>query len=145
MYNIPEKMATEMCLAARARRVQRVLSAIYDERLRDVGVSIGQLDMLVTLLYERSPMRPTDLAREMQLERSTVTRNLTRLQDLGAVEIRVSEGKRDRLIHVTRRGQRLVARAEKGWLRAQADARALLGDTGVKGLELVSDRVARSA
>lgn len=145
MYNIPKRMATEMCLAARARRVQRVLSAIYDERLRDVGISIGQLDMLVTLLYAGSPMRPTDLAREMQLERSTVTRNLARLEDLGAVEIRVSEGKRDRTIHVTRQGQRLVARAETGWLRAQADARALLGDSGVKGLELASDRVARSA
>lgn len=142
MYNIPQRMATEVCLAARARRLNRALSAIYNERLRDVGISIGQLDMLVTLMYAGATMRPIDLAREMQMERSTVTRNLAKLERLGVVEFRSGEGMRDRAIYVTRRGQRVVARAEVGWIDAQNEARALLGERGVRGLEIASEHVA---
>lgn len=134
-------MATEVCLAARARRLNRVLSALYDERLRDAGISIGQLDTLVTLMYSDEPMRAVDLAREMQMERSTVSRNLAKLEALGVVELRSDEGRRDRLIYVTRKGQRVVAGAEAGWADAQNAARALLGERGVRGLEVLSDRV----
>jgi hypothetical protein len=49
---------------------------------------------------------------------------------------------RDRAIYVTRKGLRVVARAEAGWTDAQNKARALLGERGVRGLEVVSERVA---
>jgi DNA-binding MarR family transcriptional regulator len=137
-------MATEVCLAARARRLNRVLSALYDDRLREVGISIGQLDMLVTLMYAGAPTRPIDLAREMQMERSTVTRNLAKLEASGVVELRSGEGKRERLIIVTRKGRRVVAHAEAGWTDAQHKARVLLGERGVRGLEVASERVARA-
>ncbi|MDQ4095291.1 MAG: MarR family transcriptional regulator [Actinomycetota bacterium] len=142
MYNIPERIASEMCLAARSRRINRVLSALYDERLRDLGISVGQLDMLVTLMMAEPAMRPIDLARAMQMERSTVTRNIAKLEALGLVEVRPGTGRRERLLFVTRKGQRLVSRAEAHWTRAQDDAKRLLGSAGVSALETLSQRVA---
>ena len=145
MYNIPPRLRTEMCFAARARRVNRVLSALYDERLAGVGLSIGQLDTLVTLMFAQEPLRPIDLARRMQMERSTVSRNLRKLEALGAVEILLGEARRERLVRVTSAGQRLVARAEKGWAEAQDAARQLLQAAGVDALETLSASVAAAA
>jgi hypothetical protein len=59
--------------------------------------------------------------------------------ELPAETLRSGAGMRDRAIYVTRKGQRVVARAEAGWTDAQNKARALLGERGVRGLEVVSD------
>ena len=128
-------MATDVCLAARARRLNRILSALYDERLRDIGISIGQLDMLVTLLYKGRPLRSIDLAREMSMERSTVSRNVSKLAKAGFVNVTRGGNDRDRLIEVTDLGQDIVARAESGWTEAQRRARGLLGERGSRHLE----------
>lgn len=129
-------------MAARARRINRVLSGLYDERLAGIGLSIGQLDMLVALLLAKRPIRPIDLAREMQMERSTVSRNLAKLEALGAVEILPGHGRRERLVRVTPGGRHLVTRAEAGWAEAQDAARELLQADGVQALQTASARVA---
>jgi DNA-binding MarR family transcriptional regulator len=144
MYNIPDRVAREMCFAARARRLNRVLSALYDDRLRSLGISIGQLDMLVTLMMSGEVMRPAELARAMQMERSTVSRNVAKLEQLRLVEVRQGDGKRDKLLFVTQSGERVVAEAEDGWGQAQEEARSLLGHEGVAALETLTSRAARA-
>jgi DNA-binding MarR family transcriptional regulator len=141
MYNIPQSMASNVCLAARARRLNRVLSSLYDACLRDIGLSIGQLDMLVTLLWVGEPIRSIDLAREMAMERSTVSRNIARLEAMGFVELVSAPDGRERLIRVTKRGETIVARAEAGWSEAQRRAREILGARAARHLEEISDRL----
>src|SRR5918996_5546742 len=142
MYNtsLPGPMAAEPCLAARARQVHRVISRIYDRHLRDLHISIAQLDMLVTLLDAKAPVRPVDLAREMVMERSTVSRNLKRLQDLGLVELSPGATDREHHVSVTQRGRDVVFHAEEPWSQAQRLIKSLLGREAVRALELVSDQ-----
>ena len=44
----PELIAAD-CLAARVRLLSRTITGIYDEALRPLGVTVGQLNILVTV------------------------------------------------------------------------------------------------
>jgi DNA-binding MarR family transcriptional regulator len=144
MYNaLPSTMAAEPCLAATTRRVHRAICGIYHDKLKELGISIGQLDMLVTLLYAGAPVRPIDLAREMLMERSTVSRNLKRLEDLGLLKVLAGSTRREQLVSVTRKGRTLVFRAEARWAEAQRITQSRLGREGVRALELLSERIGR--
>ena len=142
MYNkLPRRLATEACLAARTRRLNRAISAEYDGRLRELGISVAQLDVLVTLLYEGEPVRPADLARSMLMERSTVSRNIARLEALGLVAMSTGSDHREKAIRVTRKGERLVQNAEACWAEAQDAVRKLLGPQGVRAIEMAATRI----
>lgn len=144
MYNtLPSRMRSEACLAAQTRRVHRAICATYDERLQAEGLTIAQLDVLVTLLYLDRPVRPIDLAREMLAQRSTVSRNLKRLESSGFVQLRPGGSARERLVVVTPEGQSIVTRAETAWVEAQEVTRSMLGPEGVQALELMSELVGR--
>jgi DNA-binding MarR family transcriptional regulator len=122
-----------------------VITRLYDDHLQELRISVAQLDILVTLLLARVPIRPIDLSREMLMDRSTVTRNLARLARLGLLELRPGNNGREHLIVVTPKGRRLVRRAETLWAQAQDAARSLLKPDGAAALELVSDRLGKES
>jgi DNA-binding MarR family transcriptional regulator len=113
MYNnstLPPRLRSEACLAARARRVHRALVRLYDDRLRELGITVAQLDILATSLHLGSPLRPIDLSRAMVMERSTVSRNLARLAKRRLIRIAAGKNGREQRIEVTARGRLLSQR-----------------------------------
>lgn len=107
------------CLASRVRYLDRLLSRIYDGALRGHGVTGAQLGMLVAVALA-GPTTPAWVGRRLELEKSTVSRNLARLRAAGLVS---AEGG----LRVTPRGAALVRAAHPAWRRAQRQARAALG------------------
>jgi DNA-binding MarR family transcriptional regulator len=121
------------CLAMRARRVDRVLSRLYDEALRPLGLRGTQLNLLTAIALTQ-PVRPADLARAMQLEKSSLSRNVARLVEQGWVHAGDAPDGRGRELGLTKAGARLLAAAEEAWAGAQRRARAELGDDLVDAL-----------
>ena len=117
------------CLASRVRYLDRVLSRIYDGALRDHGVTGAQLGMLVAVALA-GPTTPAWVGRRLELERSTVSRNLARLRAAGLVS---AEGG----LRVTPRGAALVRAAHPAWQRAQQQARDVLGTHQLRLLSAV--------
>jgi DNA-binding MarR family transcriptional regulator len=115
------------CLASRARHLDRVLARIYDTALRGHGVTGAQLGMLVAIELA-GPTTPAWLGRRLELERSTVSRNLARLQADGLV---VTDGG----VRVTARGAALIRACHPLWREAQQQARAALGEAQARLLE----------
>lgn len=107
------------CLASRARYLDRVLSRIYDGALRPHGVTGAQLGMLVAIALA-GPTTPTWVGRRLELEKSTVSRNLARLR---AARLVTDEGG----LRVTSRGADLIRAAHPAWRQAQRQAREVLG------------------
>lgn len=127
------------CLAARIRRVHRVVTRTYDDALRGCGLTAAQLDVLMTLLTADRGMRRIDLARALEMERSTVTRNLDRLASRGLV---ASTPAADEVrVVVTPAGRAAAERAAGAWFEAQKATRTRLGEEGVAALELLTDRL----
>jgi DNA-binding MarR family transcriptional regulator len=107
------------CLALRARHLERTLSRIYDRALRDVGVTGSQLGMLVAIALMNEPTASA-LGERLDLEKSTVSRNLARLAAVGLVD--VHEG-----LRLTARGTAALRAGHAAWRKAQRQARAQLG------------------
>jgi DNA-binding MarR family transcriptional regulator len=107
------------CLAQRARFLERTLARIYDGALRDVGVTGSQLSMLVAIALLPEPSAAA-VGRRLDLEKSTVSRNLARLVAAGLVSDRAG-------LALTPRGTAALRAGHAAWRTAQRQARARLG------------------
>ena len=82
----PEPAAEIMgaCLAGRTRLLNRAITGLYDEALREAGVTAAQLTTL-SFIHERGPIAPGEIARQLVVEKSTLSRNLARMERKGWV------------------------------------------------------------
>jgi DNA-binding MarR family transcriptional regulator len=146
MYSKPAGAARqalwgEPCLAARVRRVHRVVTRRYDHALARHDLTAAQLDLLMTLLTTEDAVRCIDLARALQMERSTVTRNVQRLRVRGLVASDPGPSGREAQVRVTAAGRAAAEHAAEAWFGVQQEIRARLGDEGVAALELLAHRL----
>jgi DNA-binding MarR family transcriptional regulator len=142
---IDPKLASigQECLARKVRQASRQLTALYDERLRPLGLRSSQMNLLVAIGCH-GEASPADLCRSLDLEKSTVSRNVARMvsQDwLGSN--RGSDGGVS--YRLTRKGRGLLTRAMPAWKKAESEAREFLGTAGVKALEALAKGLAIKA
>ncbi len=122
------------CVLMRARLISRVLTAIYDEALRPLGIGSPQFSLLV-IISEIEPATRAEIGRYHRQDRSTLTRNLRIILSEGwAEEVRAEGGGRGWPIVVTKAGKDLLHKGAPGWRTAQAQAKALLGQGGVTAI-----------
>jgi len=132
MPGVEERIARD-CLAVRLRLLNRAVTRIYDEALRPLGLKVSQMNILVVVGL-RGPIRPVDVGSLLSLEKSTLSRNVQRIVDQGWIEVR--DG-----LRLTRKGSRLLARAEPAWKQAQERAHALLGAKGAAAVKGAAERL----
>ena len=126
------------CLAVRVRLIGRAVSAVYDHAVGGHGVTIAQIS-LMAVLGKVGPCPPSRLGEVLQLERSTVSRNLEILLRNGWVQADSSDAKGVREVSLTAAGRQKLASVMPAWRRAQAEASRLLGDVGVQMVHTVAD------
>jgi DNA-binding MarR family transcriptional regulator len=127
------------CIAVRLRLLNRVITNFYDVALRPLGLKVSQLNILVVTARLRLA-RPAQVCDILQLDSSTLSRNVERMRANGWLEIVPDEDARTQPFRLTPRGNRLIEKAVPAWEDAQRQARELLGDEGIALL----DRAARS-
>ncbi|HEY6475810.1 MAG TPA: MarR family winged helix-turn-helix transcriptional regulator [Polyangia bacterium] len=120
------------CLGSRARRLERMLTRIYDAAVRGQGVTAAQLGMLVAIELG-GPTTAGWVGRRLEIEKSTVSRNLVRLEAAGLVED--ADG-----LRVTARGAAVIHACHPLWKRAQKQAEAALGPPVARLLSAIEDR-----
>jgi DNA-binding MarR family transcriptional regulator len=117
----------DRCLMSSARRLSRVLTAIYDEELRPLGLKPGQLAMLL-VIAKAGPIRRIDIGRITDLDPSTLTRNLSLLlEDDWIDEVTNSNDGRGNPVRITAKGRAIIRTAAAPWKRAQRRACKILG------------------
>ena len=128
------------CLAVRVRLLSRTITAIYDDALRPLGLTAGQLNVLV-VIANRGPVSPGDIARRLNMEKSTVSRNLARMRDNDWITVAAGESGQKQRLTLNRRGKALLERALPAWEDAQTQARALLGQRGADSIRSLGNTV----
>jgi DNA-binding MarR family transcriptional regulator len=122
------------CVLTRTRQIARVLTAIYDEALRPLGINAPQLSLLV-LIAEFGPLSRAALGRKNHHDRSTLSRNLQPLIAQGwVVDSQPAADGRSRALYVTQAGDALLSAAGPAWSTAQQRAASLLGEEGANAL-----------
>jgi DNA-binding MarR family transcriptional regulator len=122
------------CVLTRTRQIARVLTALYDEALRPLGINAPQLSLLV-LITEHGPLSRAALGRKNHHDRSTLTRNLQPLIAQGWVaDGQPAADGRSRALSVTPAGEALLNSAGPAWTAAQERAASLLGAESANAL-----------
>jgi DNA-binding MarR family transcriptional regulator len=122
------------CIALRLRLLNRVVTNLYDEALRSMDLKISQLNLLV-VTAKLGLAQPSQVCSILQLDTSTLSRNVERMRAKGWLETIPADDARKQPFHLTPRGRKLLARAVPAWERAQREATKILGDGAIALLD----------
>src|SRR5256714_7710286 len=118
------------CIAVRLRLLNRVVTNLCDDALRPLGLKVSQLNILI-VTARLGLARPGQVCEILQLDTSTLSRNVKPLQAHGWLEVVPGEDARTQPFRLTAQGRRLLERAVPAWEQAQQQAGELLGEDGV--------------
>jgi DNA-binding MarR family transcriptional regulator len=113
------------CLGYQTRKLARAVTRLYNDRLRPLGLNLTEMNLLAAIAAQGS-VQPARLGRTMALEKSTLSRNSSRLVERGWVEVRDHPDGRGVLLAVTARGNEMLLRAVPAWEQAQQQAQSLV-------------------
>jgi DNA-binding MarR family transcriptional regulator len=116
------------CLGYRTRKLARAVTRLYNDCLRPLDINITEMNLMAAIAAHTS-VQPAKLARAMDLEKSTFSRNSRRLVDRGWIEIRGHPHDRGVLLVLTPRGNEMLLHALPAWREAQERAQSLVDDT----------------
>jgi DNA-binding MarR family transcriptional regulator len=132
------------CIAGRVRIINRVVTALYDEALRPHGLRVSQANILAAVA-SKGEARPVEICQRLQLEKSTLSRDVEIMKGQGWLESDPPAGGRNQVLRITPRGLDLLAWSQPAWESAQAEAGRLIGDPGVDALRRVAEKLACGA
>lgn len=109
---------SKTCIVARLRKLNREVSAIYEDCFRPFGVTVAQFNLLISI-GANGETSPSRLAKVLSLEKSTVSRNIEKMHAHKWVEIIPQGDKRVHTLALTDLGRKLVDEALPSWKIAQ--------------------------
>lgn len=117
------------------RLATRRIGSVYDRALAPVGINIAQFSLLRTI-QRRQPVSLTELARSVELDRSTLGRNVRVLERLGLAAMdRGKDDHREAAVKLTARGVDILQQAVPLWGDCQRKIETQLGPVKVTALQ----------
>lgn len=132
------------CTGLRVRRAARRITQVYDRALEPVGVTINQFGVLAHLrgaaAQKSNGLSIGALGERLATDPTTLNRTLKPLQQRGLVRNAADAADaRVRLVQITEKGQRELAKAIPLWRKAQAEVHAALGPHSIRALNDLLD------
>ena len=143
MQAMIDKVASE-CVAVRLRMLNRVITNIYDDALRSLDLKVSQMNILVAAA-KVGTARPIEVCEHLNLDVSTLSRNVERMKARGWLEVVPDQDARSQPIRLTPRGRKLLEKAVPAWSEAQQQVKKVLGDGFVEQLNQAMKRVSKGA
>lgn len=131
------------CIAFRVRLLSRVITKIYDHNLQELGVTANQATMLI-VIARRGQMNRKELGQILQMEKSTVSRNLERMLTQHWLEELPHTNGELQPLALTESGRAMLGEVHIKWQSSQLQARALLGEDNVVHIKRLTDQLSHS-
>jgi len=126
------------CTNLKLRQLMRRVAQRYDAEVGQVGLKGTQYSLL-SHVVKLGPIRPVDLAARMNVDASTLSRNLQPLVAAGWLTLEPGADARSRLVHATEAGRAKRIEAQRRWRVAQEGLNAALGPGRVIALHALID------
>ena len=126
------------CTNLKLRQLNRLVTRHYDGYVAGSGLKNTQYALLSHVL-KLGPIRPSDLAKTMQMDASTLTRNMQPLVAQGWVTVGAGDDARSRLVQITEAGTAKRAEGHHAWKKAQLALNERLGVSQVAALHSLLD------
>jgi DNA-binding MarR family transcriptional regulator len=120
------EMTAGSCVATRVRQLSRIVTRVYDDAMRPLGITASQYTLLAQLAA-RDAITAVEIGHELDIEKSTLSRNLKRLLALGHINMDPPAGRRGRGLHLTAKGQAVLKDAFPVWQDAQKRTVSAMG------------------
>ncbi|WP_035871819.1 MarR family winged helix-turn-helix transcriptional regulator [Cucumibacter marinus] len=130
------------CLVLNTRMAARAITRRYDQKARRFGLTAAQFSIMGNLM-RNADRSVTELADDMAMERTTLSRNLDLLERKGWVASRSIRKGNERQCVPTEAGRAMVERLTPEWRKAQAEMRELLGAEEMERLLGMLGKLAR--
>jgi DNA-binding MarR family transcriptional regulator len=131
------QLTSSHCAAINLRKASRAISQFYDHALEPSGLTSTQFTLLVGTAVH-APVAITVLAGHLVMDRTTLTRDLQRLEDRGMIETVPGSDRRSKLIALTELGLEAIAIAVP--LRGKAQ-RHIVESIGQERLEFLLETI----
>ncbi len=130
------------CAGINLRRAARAITNHYDRIFVDAcGLRATQIPPLV-VLYLAGPQTIHQIAERLELDRTTLSRNLLPLEDKGYIKIIHGKDQRTRQVALTPAGESILLQALPVWEEAQRQVVTGLGEERFKALLGQLDEIA---
>jgi len=127
------------CTCFKLRRLNRRVTAVYDRALSAAGMRVTQYSLLGHL-RGLSGVPMSELAGMLDMDRTTLTRNLKPLIESGWVKVRSGdEDARVRLVQLTSVGEERWKAARTCWRQAQDEVNNTIGPANLASLHQMLD------
>ncbi len=149
MHAYPIDLPTpRACTCHNVRSLARRLTGLYDAVLAAHGLTVTQYSALVTLARTEAPVAVAELARRLQMDRTTTSRLVGPLEAAGLV-VRADGGTgrgdaRSRPLQLTTKGRRRLGAAIPAWRAAQREVEAILGERLRASLDRAAEAASRA-
>ena len=121
-------LVRDSCLCLHVQRAARSLARRFDDAFRPLGLTNGQFSLMMSLNRPKPPGMAA-VASLLAMDRTTLTAALKPLERRGLLAVSTDPAdRRGRLIRLTPKGRRLLARATPIWKNEHAAVESLLGD-----------------
>lgn len=119
-------MVRDVCLCLHVQRAARAVARRFDDALRPIGLTNGQFSLMMSLNRPEPPGMAA-VASLLGMDRTTLTAVLKPLRRRGLLKIAADAAdRRGRIIILTPKGRRLLARAVPVWRSTHVAVEALL-------------------
>ena len=114
------------CISTRIRQLSRIITRVYDDALRPLGITASQFTLL-TQLAQQDGITAVEIGHTLDIEKSTLSRNLKRLLALGHITMDPPAGRRGRGLHLTPKGEMTIQQGYPVWRDAQMRTIRVMG------------------
>jgi DNA-binding MarR family transcriptional regulator len=120
-------LVRDSCLCLHVQRAARALARRFDDALRPLDLTNGQFSLLMSLNRPQPPGMAA-VASLLAMDRTTLTAALKPLQRRGLLKVTPDpRDRRGRLMTLTPKGRKLLARAVPIWKRNHLAIEGLIG------------------
>ncbi len=122
------EMPANTCTCAELRKASRAVTLLYDNAFKSSGLLSTQLSVL-RVISKSDPLKVSQLAEELGMDRTTLTRNLSVLKRQGFIKISPGKDQRTRIVTITSSGSNSIAKTIPLWNEVQRKVKKQMGES----------------
>ncbi len=123
------------CVNGKVKRLHRTVDALYQSVLKPFGLKGSMLSMLF-VIGKRNGINQKQVAVQLVLDQSTVSRNLKKFEQKGWLEVKKGDDPRSSTLHLTEEGYALLEEVVPLWEEVHNKVTKQLGEFNIQQLDL---------
>ena len=128
------------CMCIKLRQASNNITKIYDKALNSHNIKLTQYSTLKNIEKLVTPSIQI-LSNKMNLERSTLVRNLNKLQKMKLISYEYENNSKSKVIRLTLDGNKKLSEAHVDWKKIQNSLLKNLGLEDTKQLDILLNKI----